>query len=281
MQQSITSPRSIQGIKHTAAKLKKSLSLKTHEAQDMAAQQAGYANFKVARDTLPETAFKVSLSCSWSDSKTQLRGNETLILHLTRPWNQITIPTAPHKANGHLHLEKDSTGNLTYFSIAGSQSHARSLICSTARSLLFTEATGLMRASSKKGWPRKKVNGLYGNYMESVVIPSNDHEKTWQDPKSGDYVLSDEPYMSSIHPSKDAIERANWSKQHGFKELMLTWPGIHNPEGGTRMFLITKAGNSVDLQKLEKLTRHLPTDISEDNWIGTSKIFEIPNKRQA
>ena len=67
----------------------------------MAAQQAGHANFKVARDTLPETAFKVSLSCSWSDSKTQLRGNETLTLHLTRSWNQITIPTAAHKANGH------------------------------------------------------------------------------------------------------------------------------------------------------------------------------------
>ena len=281
MQQSITTPRSIQGIKHTAAKLKRSLSLKTHEAQDLAAQQAGYANFKAARDTLPEKAFQVSLSCRWLDTITHLRGNETLTLHLTRPWFQISCPNAPHKANGHLHLEKDSTGNLSYYSIAGSQSHARSLICSTARSLLFAEATGLMRASSKKGWPRKKVHGLYGNYMESVVIPGNDHEKTWMDPVSGEYVLSDEPYMSSIRLGKDGIERAKWCKQHGFKELMLTWPGIHNPKGGTRMFLITKAGNSIDLQKLEKLSRHLPIDISEDDWKGTSQIFESPIKRQA
>lgn len=98
MQQSITTPRSIQGIKHTAAKLKRSLSLKTHEAQDLAAQQAGYANFKAARDTLPEKAFQVSLSCRWLDTITHLRGNETLTLHLTRPWFQISCPNAPHKA---------------------------------------------------------------------------------------------------------------------------------------------------------------------------------------
>lgn len=116
--------------------------------------------------------------------------------------------------------------------------------------------------------------------MESVVIPGNDHEKTWMDPESGDYVLSDEPYMSSIRLDRDGIERAKWCKQHGFKELMLTWPGIHNPEGGTRMFLITKAGNSIDLQKMEKLTRQLPTDISEDDWKGTSQTFESPIKRQ-
>lgn len=77
MRTSFFTPRSISALKSAASKLRKaSPQLTQTEALNLAAENAGFANFTHAQRTLPEVMKALTLRCRWREDSA--KGTEVL-----------------------------------------------------------------------------------------------------------------------------------------------------------------------------------------------------------
>lgn len=77
-----------------------------------------------------------------------------------------------------------------------------------------------------------------------------------------------------------AAERAVWAERHGFAIAKPSWPGMYNPDGGSRLYLIADAAKGVPLEPIVEALDRLATPIVEAAWDGESApstpIFSSP-----
>lgn len=141
---------------------------------------------------------------------------------------------------------------------------------------MFIEATGLRPSKAyRKAYPTKRQSFRGEVYYDRIAMPGLDHESVWLDPVSRGYVIANEPYVRESGLSTGDEERqAQWCEQHGFIRLEPSWGGMYNPEGGTQLYLLTKAGNGIDLSALIAKINQLPDDFGPEQWPGDSEFSE-------
>ncbi|MDH6169994.1 hypothetical protein M2282_005164 [Variovorax boronicumulans] len=103
----------------------------------------------------------------------------------------------------------------------------------------------------------------------SCTTRCGDHYSVWYDRETKRYLFADEPYEMAVEGK--AAERAAWSERHGFTIAKPSWPGMYNPDGGSRLYLIADSGKGVPLAPIVAALARLPAPIVEAAWDGESE----------
>jgi hypothetical protein len=269
MSKNIT-PSTLEGISRLAKTIKRKQGISHHEALEVAAVRAGFQNHRHAQHTLQTKSLVVAghtiyLTSYWKDKDTKEYGRETLPLRIRRPLAELLKP-AQLKQNSRLSVFRfEGPDHLAIRHLMRSQENARDRVCEAARTLQFMEATGLKPSGSSRAYPQSSP---------VFSIPGMDHASVWYDPSSKRYLLMDEPYEMAADAKQR--ERQAWAIQHNFKVALSEWPGMYNPEGGSRLYLISHAEKGVPLEPITAALARLHAPISPSPWQGESGPFPPP-----
>lgn len=256
-------PSTIDGIKRYAKKLKRANGIPHHQALNIAAQAASYANFAHANRCLKNNNGRASslerlfFSVYWSDQKERTIGRETLEVKLSRPLLKVAQKSELKMARGLSLFRLAAIDHLVKDELSLSQTEARKRICSAARTLRFMEATGLK--------PSRDFDAAYPGRDRNNKLPRNDHSTDWYDPQSGQFILIDEPYS----PKGGDSERDEWAKKHNWLILKSRWPGMYYPHQ-CDLFVVSDASTGFDFTQLMRKIDALPEPVTEENWEGDS-----------
>ena len=264
-------PTTMVGIKSLAKSFKRSQNIPHSQALDLAANQAGFQNFRHARNKLiadhvqqsVEGSYPVSISVDWRDRETRQFGSETLTVVLTAPLDSIVPIPKFSKVVGMYDWYAETPHQIYKVSIADKQERARQRACELAAKLQFMAATKLLPSTGNARF----VPGLDKG---DRVIPGLDHHSAWYDRTTRRYLLTDEPYVDSAGQSRDQSARNLWANSSGFEIIKPAWPGMYNPGGGTRIFLISNISKGIPLGGIVSALDKLPSPISLDTWNGVS-----------
>jgi hypothetical protein len=261
-------PSSVDGIKRLAKSLKTERGIQHVRALDDAARAAGFQNFRHASNVLrngsaptrTRLGHRVYVTVYWKDRKAGTDGRETLSLWLSVPWGQLVTPAQLQHHRALMNFRGEGTDHLARVNLSDSQSQARRQACATARTLQFIDATKLR--------PSKSHSRAFPGGRSTNAVPGRDHHSIWYDRDCKRYLFVDEPY--ELAAQSKASERAAWSAHHGFPIAKPDWPGMYNPDGGSRLYLIADAQKGVPLGPLIVALNALPAPIVERTWDGES-----------
>lgn len=259
-------PSTMTGIKRLAKQIKAAEGLSHSAALDKASVAAGFENVRHAQRRLsphqPLSAVPrhpVFLTAYWRDLKAGTSGRETLTITLNAPWHDFLTPSQLKSARGIESFTPEGPDHLVRRNVVNSQGVAREAVCHAARTLQFVAATRLRPSS---GYCRAYPNGNADSH-----IPGQDHVCVWFD-REKRYLIADEPYEAAeVHERQD---RAAWFRTHGYREMKADWLGMHNPYGGTRLFLVADSTRGVPLDPLIEVLNRLPAPHSAADWKGES-----------
>lgn len=259
-------PSTMTGIKRLANQIKSAEGLSHSAALDKASLAAGFENIRHAQHHLsarqPLTAVPrhpVYLTAYWRDLEAGVSGRETLTITLNAPWHEFLTPSQLKSARGIESFTPEGPDHLVRRNVVSSQSVAREAVCHAARTLQFVAATELRPSS---GYCRAYPNG-----NADSRIPGQDHVCVWFD-REKRYLIADEPYEAAeVHQRQD---RAAWFHTHGYREVKARWLGMHNPYGGTRLFLVADSARGVPLDPIIDALNQLPAPHSAADWKGES-----------
>lgn len=261
-------PTTLTGIKRLAKSLKIEQAIPHTRALDVAAQQAGFQNFRHARNTLPRTVkhktflenHHVYLTVYWKNEKNGSSGRETLHLPLSTPWNSLIEPSQFKLIRTLMWFKAEGSDHLASEHLQQNQSLARRDICAVARTLQFMDATKLR--------PSRSHHRAFPNSSWSDKLPARDHYSVWYDRKTKRYLFADEPYEQAANTQ--IHERETWAKRHGFIISKPNWPGMYAPDVGSRLYLVADNEKGIPLKPVVKVLNKLPSPIVEDTWNGES-----------
>jgi Domain of unknown function (DUF5623) len=283
MSEDNTQPSTLDGIKRLAKSIKVERSIQHVRALDEAARSVGFQNFSHARNTLHDGSgnpsksprHKLFLTVYWRENKSNPSGRETLTLWLSSPWADLIRPAQlnNHRALARFRPEVDD--HLAWAMAAKSQSAARREICAAARTLQFIDTTKLR--------PSKSHSRAYPEGKSRNAVPRHDHGSVWYDSKTKRYLTVDEPY--ELAAEGGANERNSWSQRYCFTIVKPSWAGMYDPDGGSRLYLISDGKKGIPLEPIAAALSQLPPPIVEASWNGESApslpIFISPGKRAA
>lgn len=258
-------PSSLDGIKRFANQIKKTNGIPHHQALNVAAQAASFENFTHARNVLSKTGVKSSrsqkhelyLTIYWQDRDNFNIGRETLRIQLSKALLEL-CPRSELKAVSNISwFRLVAVDHLVRDALTQSQDRAREVICKVVRELRFMEATGLR--------PSRDPYGRYPKGDSTNKLPKSDHGTDWYDPKTGQIILIDEPYMSAVVDD----ERQAWAEHHGWHLQASKWPGMYYPYQSS-MFVATDASTGYDFNALMSKIDSIPDPITEEDWAGES-----------
>ncbi len=261
-------PSTLDGIKRLAKSLKVERGIQHVRALDEAAHSAGFQNFRHARNAIraggtaapAHPGHRVFITVYWRDRKAGSDGRETLTIRLTVPLVELITPAHLGNHRALVYFRTEGPDHLARQTLTQSQSQARRAACAAARALQFMDATKLR--------PSKSHSRAYPGGRSTNAVPGQDHGSIWYDRASKRYLLADEPYERSV--DRRSTERAAWAERHGFTILKPEWPGMYNPDGGTRLYLIADADKGILLKPLAAALDSLPKPIIEETWDGES-----------
>ena len=264
-------PSSLDGIKRLAKSLSTEHGIQHVRALDDAARAAGFQNFRHASNVLRQSAaptrtrpaHRVYITVYWKDRKTGTTGRETLSLWLSVPWGELVTPAQLQHHRALMHFRGEGTDHLARVNLEDSQSQARRQACATARTLQFMDATKLR--------PSKSHSRAFPGGRSVNAVPGRDHYSIWYDRDSKRFLFADEPY--ELAAQSKAKERAAWSAHHGFPIVKPDWPGMYNPDGGSRLYLTADAQKGVPLAPVVAALNALSPPIMESTWDGESAPF--------
>jgi hypothetical protein len=260
-------PTTLVGIKRLANSIKKEQGISHAQALNSSAIQSGFENFKHAQNALESTTQQppeniVYLTRSWKDKKTGEKGIELLTVLLDEPWGNF-VTAAQLKFNRGLgDFYAGIPDHFDHRYLADSQSSARQSLCVAARNLQFMNATKLRPNNSFRIYPKGSPR---------YAVPGQDHYSGWYDSKSKRYLFVDEPYAAAVANMKS--EREIWAKLYNQEVALSPWAGMYNPDGGSRMFLISDKNKGVPIKPLLEVLTQLPPPITLDNWNGESRPY--------
>jgi len=258
-------PFSIEGIKRLATSIKREKGIKHLQAMDEAARRAGFQNLRHAQRSLEGSkaskppAFRIFLTAYWRDSTAATSGRETLAINLSAPWTDLLTPAELRSARGLGNFRPEGPDHLATRQVLRSQNGARAAVCHAARTLQFVAATRLRPSSGyTRAYPKGNIDKR---------VPGQDHVCIWFDGQKR-YLIADEPYDQAAQQNRAG--RDSWCLSNGYVELKPSWPGMHNPEGGTRLYLLSDKVNGVPLEPIIKALDKLPSPYSASDWQGES-----------
>lgn len=246
------------GIKHAAIRHKREAGISHGAALDVVARQAGFANYVTAYSAYTAGAlpaappqFPITIHQYWITRDRTGRGHESRTFNFDRP---LTALVTKHQMKGYFggsRIEDDT--NLIAHGYADSIGTARAEICRLARALQFIAATGLKPSRGGRCYPK----GEWDNRP-----PGADHDTTWYDPATRQFLLTTEPYPGRMEGT--AHERAAWSDKHGWRVLRSRWGSVYGY--GTELYLVGKAKGGLDLDAFEQKLARLPDPFEEADW---------------
>ena len=261
-------PSSLDGIKRLAKSLRVERGVQHVRALDDAARLAGYQNFRHASNMLrggprserPRPGHRVFITVYWKDRKAGGDGRETLTIWLFAPWGELISPPQFQNHRALMRFRPEGFDHLARQDLVETQSQARRAACAAARTLHFMDATRLR--------PSKSHSRAFPGGRSSNAVPGRDHYSIWYDRDTKRYLFADEPY----EPAADskAAERAAWALHHGFVIVKPSWPGMYNPDGGSRLYLIADPAKGIPLPPIVAALERLPAPIVEQTWDGES-----------
>lgn len=237
-------------------------------ALEVAAQLAGFQNLKHAQNVLgsrgsrpkARPGHRLYLTVYWRDKELGTRGRETLSIWLCTLWSDLVTPAQLGYHRALTDFRPEGPDHLAVPYLTHSQSQARRDICAAARTLQFMDATKLR--------PSKSRSRAFPAGRSSNAVPGRDHYSVWYDRDTKRYLFADEPYEMAVEDK--AAERAAWSERHGFIIAKPSWPGMYNPDGGSRLYLIADSAKGVPLAPIVAALDRLPAPIVEATWDGES-----------
>ncbi|GHA78120.1 hypothetical protein GCM10009007_18790 [Formosimonas limnophila] len=266
-------PSTIVGIKRLATQYQKQQTtngnvLSRSAALNLAAQVAGFENFRHAQNQLKrltsqtQAEYPIHLTAYWQERQGQQIGKERLSISLHKPLNELLKPADLKKLSELHRYEQVNTDHLQRSDYCRNQSMARSSVCTAARILQFIAATGLRPSTGySKAYPIKKG--------EIQVVPGQDHVSIWLDGNKR-YLIVDEPY-GDIQQNRFTAREA-WCRTHGYQEAKPDWLGMHNPFGGTELYLLSHNERGVPLDPILTALAQIRHSPSEQNWQGESSV---------
>lgn len=259
-------PSTMAGLKRLAKQIKIAERSSHHAALDQAARAAGFENFRHAQRTLPDqdkprivATYTLYLTAYWHDRQAGTSGRETLAISLGAPWSELLTREQFYSARGLGGFQTEGPDHLSRRHVARSQESAREAVCHAARTLQFVDATRLR--------PSRGSTRAYPSNKASNPMPGQDHAGVWYDSEKR-YLIADEPYEKSVEHQR--AERDAWCRRHGYEEMKCSWLGMHNPFGGTRLYLLSSAAKGVRLQPVIEALNRLPEPYSAADWKGES-----------
>lgn len=261
-------PSTMDGIKRLANSIKVERGIKHIPALEVAAQLAGFQNLKHAQNVLRAGGYRSNtrpghrlyLTVYWRDKESDTRGRETLSIWLGTLWSDLVTLAQLDHHRALSDFRPEGPDHLAVRHLTHSQSQARRDICAAARTLQFMDATKLRPSKShSRGFPAGR---------SSNAVPGRDHYSVWYDREAKRYLFVDEPYEMAVEGK--AAERAAWSERHGFTIAKPSWPGMYNPDCGSRLYLIADAAKGVPLVPIVAALDRLPAPIVEATWDGES-----------
>jgi hypothetical protein len=257
-------PSTMDGIKRLANSIKVERGIKHISALEVAAKIAGFQNFKHAQNVLnnggPPPGHLVYLTAYWRDKSSDTRGRETLSIRLGTLWSDLIARAQMDHLHTLTHFQPEGPDHLARPDLLQSQSQARREICACARTLQFMDATKLR--------PSKSRTHAFPGGRSRNAVPGLHHHSVWFERNTRRYLFADEPYEQAA--LSKAAEREAWSANHGFEISKPSWPGMYNPDGGSRLYLIADATKGIALAPLVAALDRLPAPIVEATWNGES-----------
>lgn len=261
-------PSSLDGIKRLATSLKRERGIAHLQALDDAAREGGFQNFRHARGVLLARGASAAkpaghvtyITVYWKDREAGSDGRETLAVRLSVPWGELITSAQLPRHRAFVRFRGSAPDHLERDAMAQTQSHARRLACAAARTLQFMDATKLR--------PSRSHSRAFPGGRSVNVVPKSDHYSVWYDRATKRYLFVDEPYELAV--ADHAGERAQWAARHGQDMVRPNWPGMYNPDGGTRLYLVADAKLGVPLAPIAAALDALPTPIVEATWNGES-----------
>jgi hypothetical protein len=203
---------------------------------------------------------RVFLTTYWRERNSGAQGRETVTLRLDSVWSDLVTTD---ELKNHVALARFApvgSNHLAQRAWARTQSRARHAVCAAARTFQFMNATKLRPAASR-------TRGFPGG-TEKHVVPGCDHYSVWYDRVTNRYLLADEP-REAVAKAK-SIDRAEWAQAHGFVIFKPSWPGMYEPDGGSRLYLIVDAQKGVLLTSIVPALERSRAPIVAGNWNGES-----------
>lgn len=224
-------PKTLGGLKRKAKHLQKLQGIPLNQAQELAAQQCGFASYHEARSILTksgEPGFDIEIDRAWRDDRTKMFGLERLTFKLNRKLSDFpprTLNRIPYLA-GHKDGDQRFVSKLVHYD----KNAARMFSCRSARALQFADATNLIEAASRKACKLE----------DRVPYEGLDHVTGWQDRETKQTFLIDEPYTKLPKSDEDEwiVQRKKACAEHGLIFVKPDWAGIYWPDVGCGFYMI-------------------------------------------
>lgn len=277
-------PSTLDGIKRLAKTIKRDQNCNHSTALNLAAQQAGFSNFKHAQNAIKplvqkapaQPSYFVFISMSWWDKQSNTSGFELLKVPLSQPLPSLV-------SQSHLGLHKDlyhfrqaEVDHLESTKGATGQSAARKYICTAARVIQFIDATNLR--------PSKSHSRVYPGGRSMNRIPGQDHYTSWYHPETKTYILADEPYGPAVQSQSDVEARTTWAVKHEFVLVKSRWQGMYHPAGNSELYLAAPKSKADLINEIIDALSSLPSPYVLEDWQGESldsiAHFNSPGKIQ-
>jgi hypothetical protein len=259
-------PLTIGGIKRLAKQIKKANGVPYHEALNLAARDASFENYTHACNQLKNSnainsGNQLFFTVYWYDRESDKykTGREVLEIELSMPLFEIATKSELKNSGAIGWFRLASPDHFVCDDVKYSQIAARKQICKAVRVLRFIEATNLK--------PSRDYEAAYPNKDQKNKLPKSDHSTDWYDPKTGQFILIDEPYLNPVVDG----ERAAWAKKHDWHLQASKWAGMYYPDN-SNMFVATDASTGYDFKSLMAKIDSMPYPVTEENWSGISSM---------
>ncbi len=259
-------PTTVVGIKRLAKTLARQQSIPLSQAQQQAARLAGYENLRHAANSARLSAHSEQpffVTAYWRNLTTGEEGRETLQMSLAGLVSRA-LASGRFRYCRWLHdFKLQAPDHLVCRFVVDRRDRARDLVCGASREVQFMQATGL----TSKG----KVAGMLGKIDHRDQLPGRDHSSFWLHEESGVVVQLDEPYLPAIASKEDA--RQAWADRHGLMLARTVWPGIHNPSGGSQLFLLGRQVHANVVEHMVERLNELQPGACSSVWEGDSEPY--------
>lgn len=256
-------PTTMVGIKRLANQTKKATGTTLGEALNLASKKAGFENFAHARRVLGTNdnsvvdGHRLFLTYYWYERKPYRSGRETIEIRLSRPLLEICSKRGMKLERTLSGLRLAAPDHLLSDSITEHQSVARSELCKAVRALRFMEGTGLEPSDYRRA--RKATAALDDR------LPEHDHSSDWHDPRTGRFIMLDEPYSAAAVSG----DRAAWAARNDWHLQTSAWPGIYSP-GACPLFVAAAKDDAFDFGALMQQIDGLAPPVTAEHWPGVS-----------
>lgn len=230
----------LNGIKREAKQLKQLMGITHSEALENIAKSDGYSNYKEARVKLRKSQleYKITIRHAWLEEYGANKGGlvEASVFVSSPPSYFLNHR---NRKGMRSHLRKVRNEEIYCFDVPTiGEDSAKQFTGEVIRSLQFSNITGLLPIASRSKYEKVGYRSpLWG-----------DHSLMWEDPISGDIMLSEEPYPNEL--VEHGSEREEWARYHFYDVADCIWGSVYSE--WTEMVMITSSASSIDLQKILK-----------------------------